>query len=168
MTHCMIPAIRQANSVILSITVKGNVFLLYSNKIKSRQPAVTCVVAGMERTLLDNGIEEELTSEICLVVAEALNNVVEHAYKYAEDGDIEIDVLLEKSMLTIEINDFGPAFDLPAVSGPTEINEQQLENLPEGGFGWKLILMLMDVVSLKRRDNRNYLTLRKKIVTASC
>ncbi len=151
---------------IFDKNVKGNEFLLYTNKIKSRQPAVTCVVAGMETSLLENGLDEELTSEICLVVAEALNNVVEHAYRYAEDGDIEIGVSLEKSLLTIEINDFGPPFNLPEASGPAEINGQELANLPEGGFGWNLILMLTDDVSLNRRNNRNYLTLRKKIALA--
>jgi serine/threonine-protein kinase RsbW len=121
----------------------------------------------MELRLLENGLDKELTSEICLVVAEALNNVVEHAYRYAEDGDIEIDVSLEKLLLTIEINDFGPQFNIPLAARPAEVNGQELANLPEGGFGWNLIMMLTDEVSLERRNNRNYLTLTKKLAIAS-
>ncbi len=143
---------------------KGNRRLLYTNKIKSRQPAVTCVVAGMEARLLDIGLDADQTSEICLVVAEALNNVVEHAYRYAEDGDIEIFVSLDGLSLTIEINDFGPEFQLPSAPDSPRVEAQDLESLPEGGFGWNLILALTDEVSLTRKKSRNYLKISKKIM----
>lgn len=137
--------------------------MLYTNRIKSRQPAVTQVVAGLEGKLLEIGLDYDQTSEVCLVVAEALNNVVEHAYRYAEDGDIEIDASLEQTTLTIYINDFGPLFELPSGLGPMEIENNELDDLPEGGFGWSLIMTLMDEVILKRKNNRNYLSLSKKI-----
>ena len=133
----------------------------YTMQIKSRQPAVTSVVADVEIQLAANGVNPDQTSEVCLVLAEALNNVVEHAYRYSEDGDIEIEVSLINQNLTINISDFGPEFTAPEPQPATDPSTEALEDLPEGGFGWRLIQMLSDEVSVKRKNNRNHLKLIK-------
>ncbi len=135
----------------------------YSTQIKSRQPAVTSVVADVEGQLCASGVNPEQTGEVCLVLAEALNNVVEHAYRYSEDGDIEVDLSLINQNLTINISDFGPEFSVPEPRPVSDPSTKAFEDLPEGGFGWRLIQMLTDEVSVRRENNRNHLQLKKHL-----
>lgn len=137
--------------------------MAYEIEIKSRQPAVTSVVAGMEIWLKNNGLDDEQTAEVCLVVAEALNNVVEHAYRYAEDGDIHINLAIEGNRLVVNIDDFGPEFSIPGAQSQADPSRQALDALPEGGFGWNLIHMLTDKVHLKRKAGRNHLQMCKTV-----
>ena len=136
--------------------------LHYKTQIKSRQPAVTKVVKSAEQSLLGAKIGEDQTGEICLVLAEALNNVVEHAYSYREDGDIDVSLDITAGRLCIRIVDFGPAFAPPKPKENVP-DLDEFEALPEGGFGWGLIQMLTEEITLERIDHRNHLTLFKTV-----
>lgn len=129
---------------------------------------MTSVVAEVEARLNATNLGGELAGEVCLILAEALNNVVEHAYRYAQDGDINIKVLLVDQWLTISINDFGPAFTIPTTKAIPSPDPKELESLPEGGFGWSLIQLLTDKITLQRINNRNHLELSKKISVPAC
>jgi len=106
------------------------------------------------------------TVEIAL--AEALNNVVEHAYPADLPGDIALDLALTAACLRCELRDQGAALPglvppdagLPSIDGPRE-------SLPEGGFGWSLIRTLTSRLSYERRDGENRLTLEFNLNTAS-
>lgn len=97
------------------------------------------------------------TAEI--VLAEALNNIVEHAYA-RHAGEIEITLLLHQNALICRIidtglpmpNDLLPAGHLAAFE-PTD-------DLPEGGFGWFLIRTLSRDLDYRRVDGRNHLSFR--------
>lgn len=96
------------------------------------------------------------TAEI--VLAEALNNVVEHAYA-ASPGEIELTVTLSGGALTCTIRDQGrpmpgalPAGTLPALAPP--------DHIPEGGFGWHLIRALSRDLHYRRQDGHNLLSFR--------
>jgi serine/threonine-protein kinase RsbW len=105
-------------------------------------------------------IDEEEIDNVSLVVAEALNNVIEHAYTYAEDGRIELYLNHQNGQLTVKIVDQGAAFD-----GPPEKKEMgdhgamDIMDLPEGGFGWFMIQTLCKEIAFVRENNRNNLTL---------
>ena len=94
-----------------------------------------------------------------IVLAEALNNIVEHAYAQ-EPGEIEVIVELCASGLTCRIMDAGlpmPGGTLPqGVLAPMPPND----DLPEGGFGWHLIRTLSEDLHYRREDGRNLLTFR--------
>lgn len=135
--------------------------MFYRVQIKSRQPAVTSVVAEVESQLQGCGLDQEQTGEVCLILAEALNNVVEHAYRYSGDGDIFVEVRLQGEKLKIVINDFGPKFSPPKPMEPRKPDLEDLEDLPEGGFGWNLIRSLTDSISLSRVHDRNHLEMTK-------
>ncbi len=92
-----------------------------------------------------------------LVLAEALNNVVEHAYaSYA--GQIEVEVRRGPGQLRFHIADKGlpmpgaepPKGHLPAVGA--------FEDLREGGFGWFLIRSLSQDLIYRREGERNLLS----------
>ena len=94
------------------------------------------------------------TAEI--VLSEALNNIVEHAYAVSK-GQIEVSVRVVRGALICTIVDQGlpmpdetlPVGRLPEV-GP-------FDDLPEGGFGWHLIRSLSTDLAYRRIDGRNEL-----------
>lgn len=110
--------------------------------------------------LRDFDLPEDRVGDIQIALAEAVNNVVEHAYKGVPTGDVRIRCNLSSEQLWIRISDAGPPFpdgELPAgeladVSGP-------LEDLPEGGFGWFLIRELTSRIHYERTDGANLLSL---------
>lgn len=131
--------------------------------ILSVQDEVTSVITQICTWLLDHGVPTEIAQELELVLAEALNNVVEHAYLYREDGEIEIAIKLTPEMMTAKIIDSGQKFDGPPPLREVDVESMSLEELPEGGFGWNLIRTLTDNVEFQRLDERNQLTLSRKL-----
>ena len=109
---------------------------------------------------LDLDIEEAGTIE--LVLAEALNNIVEHAYApVAGVGPIRIGCLHKKDGLHLRIKDEGVALpDEHVPLGKVANLNTEIEDLPEGGFGWFLIQDLAKDVRYRRIGNENELSLR--------
>lgn len=97
-----------------------------------------------------------------IVLAEALNNVVEHAYpESGSAGPINIDCRTRADGLHVRIIDDGramPGTRLPA--GNEADLAQDLQDLPEGGFGWFLILTLAQDVRYHREGDQNILNMR--------
>jgi len=98
-----------------------------------------------------------------LCLAEALNNIVEHAYEGAEGRPIYADVCLDSGSYQVTLIDEGkpmPGGKIP--EGELSFDDESLEDLPEGGFGWMLIRSEMDHVEYERRDGCNVLRLEKR------
>ncbi len=108
---------------------------------------------------------ESMDADFCgsaeIVLAEALNNIAEHAYAAAEVGKIRVTLTKSNRALAVEIVDKGialpglcpPVGQLPPLGG-------NCHSLPEGGFGWYLIRALTDCVSYTRHEGVNHLCLR--------
>jgi len=99
-----------------------------------------------------------------LCLAEALNNIVEHAYAGAIGKPIFADVAFSDNGYEVLLIDEGkpmPGGNLP--DGEFNFEVEDIENLPEGGFGWMLIRNEMDNVAYERRDGCNVLRLEKFI-----
>lgn len=92
------------------------------------------------------------TAEI--VLAEVLNNVVEHAYATLT-GDIRLQLTLSQGRLHCLIEDQGVA--MPGGEPPAGILPVA-EDLPEGGFGWHLIRVLSSGLSYQRLGQTNRLS----------
>lgn len=111
----------------------------------------------------------ETLDSLRLSVAEALNNIVEHAY----DGRIGMPIVTQVSAAParceVRLIDEGkpmPGGEIPDGSGST-FDPDDIENLPEGGFGWLLIRAEMDDVGYERREDRNFLRLTKLLEPAA-
>ena len=110
------------------------------------------------------GTNPEDADSLRLCLAEALTNIVEHAYGGVEGQPIHADVHLKPSGYQVQLTDEGrpmPGGRLPEVS--VDFDTDDFESLPENGLGWLLIRSEMDNVGYERRDGFNVLRLEKQV-----
>lgn len=101
-------------------------------------------------------LSDDVRGNVEIVLAEVLNNVVEHAYRDAP-GPICICIDHIAPVLAVSVFDQGapmPGGHLPA-GHPLPIEE--VEELPEGGFGWFLIRALTQDLRYDRAGEVNRL-----------
>lgn len=122
----------------------------------SQYAEVRRTLAELLADLRAAGIDGEDAGIIEVVMAEALNNVVEHAYREAPDGVIVLTSAVSRAGLSIALVDHGvamPGLTLPEGACPT--SDTAIEDLPEGGFGWHLIHTLTEELTYRREQNQN-------------
>ena len=99
-----------------------------------------------------------------IVMAEAINNIIEHAYQFERNQPVEVLLTEKDGHLTIAFVDEGrpmPFGQIPAEK-PNDINCSP-NDLPEGGFGWQIIRSLSDSICYSRKGGRNLLKLKLKL-----
>ena len=127
--------------------------------LQSTPLAVRRALSGLFQDDRLGGLPEDQRSTAELLLAEVLNNVVEHAYANGA-GEIEVSVTLRGGSLIFQVLDRGeelPGHALP----PGQLAEYgQHSDLPEGGFGWHMIRALAKDVDYRRQDGCNQLSFR--------
>lgn len=106
-------------------------------------------------------LNADVSGSLELVLAEVLDNIVEHAYPEGQEGPIEVSMHTRGEDIECRVKDFGRAMPneaLPAGIAP-DIPEE-LDCLPEGGFGWFLIGELAKDLTYTRRDSTNLFSFR--------
>lgn len=106
-----------------------------------------------------------LVDTMRLCMAEALNNIVEHAYEHDASHKIDIEVLLEADQFVITLTDTGnpmPNGCVPEVDLERAFEDEDLDLLPEGGFGLVVLMQELDDVRYSRRNGTNVLTMEKQ------
>lgn len=119
--------------------------------------AVRQSLGQMRRGLGPLELSDDLLGSIEIVAAEALNNIVEHAYPDTA-GIIEIEITTDEKMVNFQIVDTGlemPGGRVPV--GAIRDYPADPEQMPEGGFGWFLIHDLTAHLSYQRSGSRNIL-----------
>ena len=105
-------------------------------------------------------LSEDSLGTVELVVAEAINNIVEHAYPpTGREGPIRLAAQLYESNFHVVLIDEGrgmPDGTLPDGS-PTNVDVDRM-HLPEGGFGWFLIRTQSKDLSYERAGWENRLS----------
>ena len=101
----------------------------------------------------------DLQGQLELMLVEALNNVVEHAYleKAGNSIDIELEMVDQNALMKITDNGI-------AAPGSVLIEGSELPDitaLPEGGWGLCLIQALADNIEYHRYPSHNILILTK-------
>lgn len=132
-----------------------------SHRFNATQGAVRDTLACAVAALSGNSdIGPEEIGAIELVLAEALNNVVEHAYAGQNDGQISLNITRADTMVWLDIRDRGIGLPGESVPATQRINlDLPREDLPEGGFGWYLIQRLAQTVEYRRSSTENHLVL---------
>ena len=109
--------------------------------------------------LSKRGIAEADANDIVLVVDEACQNVIRHAYRGTEAGDIVIEMALEGPHLVIHVRDFAPEIDGITVA------PRRLDETRPGGLGTHFMREIMDEVAYLRPSDGigNLLRMTKQI-----
>lgn len=117
-------------------------------------------IAALSQRLIDQGVPMHRAGDIKIALAEAINNVVEHAYSGLEPDKVHIHCRMCKETLAVQIVDTGnPMPDNRLPDGTPPPIGAIRQDLPEGGFGWFMIHQLASKVSYERRDGANRLCL---------
>ena len=115
--------------------------------------------ALLQQFCVEHDIPIETQGHLELMLVEAVNNVVEHAYEHQADGKILIELEKTADHAEIKITDQGTA-----APGSVMIEGSKLPDankLPEGGWGLCLIQALADTIEYFRYTDHNILVLTK-------
>lgn len=121
---------------------------------------IRCLLSDLRTRLEEAGLSPETCGTVEIVLAEALNNVAEHAYPPDSPGPVHVRVVIHQEGLTCELTDAGramPGLVVPAGTPPD--TEGPSSTLPEGGFGWLLIHSLTTDLDYDHRNGHNRLSL---------
>lgn len=128
--------------------------------LRANSLAVRTALADTRVWLASRDLDETFCSTVEIAVAEALNNVVEHAYHRRHEAGFSLVVRPFGDTLFIEIRDKGhPMPDNRVPDTPPPQPGDNRATLPEGGFGWHLIRSLADTLSYRREGEENCLVL---------
>ncbi len=135
--------------------------LAIPSRLEEVRQACDFVVEAAEQA----GLDERTVYHCQMAVDEALTNIIEHGFAYNDDGsEIEITCQTGQDRFIVTIADASPAFNplLHEAPDPSE----PLDSREPGGWGIYFIRKLMDDVTYERANNRNLLTLVKRITAA--
>lgn len=138
---------------------------IISLRFPARDAEVRGALLKVDAALDRAGIEADLRHRAQIALAEACNNIVEHAYDPASDVSdpaITLDVAVDRGGLQVTLRDRGGPMPDGRLPGPDlpPIDPGDPLGLPEGGFGWPLLRSMTRALSLSRRNNQNILRFR--------
>lgn len=107
------------------------------------------------------GLPDELSMPVNLALEEIVSNVMLYAYPHDKSGQVFVEFTRDKQSVTFTVSDSGIPFD------PTKKDEVDITLTAEeraiGGLGIHLVRQLMDKISYSREEEKNVLTLIKRI-----
>jgi serine/threonine-protein kinase RsbW len=124
---------------------------------------------GTLLAFLDNSCEEarlddEAAFAVRLAGEEACSNIINHAYRGVEPGEVSVQMRCDAEQVVLVIEDRAPPF-LPE-DAPAPDLTSDWESRREGGLGWHLIRQVMDEVRHEARvGGGNRLELVKRLRT---
>lgn len=129
--------------------------------LTSHPQSVRQTLAQICTYLRECDLDEGQCLNVELVLAEALNNICEHAYAGADDGRILTAISCRGADVQCHITDKGRAMPnlTPPLGGFRDPDNFAFDELPVGGFGWGLIRAIAQDVQYERRDLENHLFL---------
>lgn len=130
-------------------TRKNN--LKTGKKIKKKQIVVKSQTTNLSKirdfvysTALDVGIGSEIIDNIILAVDEACTNIIKHAYKSFQEGEIIVKLEYSDKKFTVIIKDYGTPFSPDTIPDPDLQKYYRQHRV--GGLGMYLMKSLMDEV----------------------
>jgi serine/threonine-protein kinase RsbW len=104
---------------------------------------------------LGSDAAEDRVYQLQLAVSELATNIVVHAYRDVDAGEIELRGAGGDGRVTLEFWDTGKAYTMKPPALP------ELERLAEGGYGSFIIQQCVDTVTYERDGERNHWRLEK-------
>ncbi len=105
------------------------------------------------------GCCDELADKLVIALNEACMNVIQHAYKFEDSGEIILEILNNDSQIMFRLTDGAELIDLD------KVNPRDLEDVRPGGLGVHFIREIMDDCDMGHlQDGKgNYLEMTKTI-----
>lgn len=133
--------------------------LLLKCNFESTYENVSRHLEHVKCALDQNGVKTTCQEDVLIVLAEVLNNIVEHGYAEAADGEISLKVNLNKDSVRISTRDYGPPIPTNTLTASRLPDHgETLEDFAEGGFGWFMIHSLTHDMNYERMSGANLLT----------
>jgi len=135
--------------------------IIESLKFKASACQLKKVRHTVQNIVLDLGFGSECQQKIILALDEAMTNVIRHAYKDIEDGEIELDINRQNNTLVFYLRDFAPeVFD-------SDIKPRCLDKLLPGQMGINFIDSVMDSweFATPKDGYGNLLIMKKEIIS---
>jgi len=129
--------------------------LLLQLCLPALDPVTPEILSRIQMALV--GTRAETAQEnLWIVVAEALNNIAEHAYPTYGLGAVALRLELTDSVLRVTLVDWGVALPFGRVTDGTAPDPSDLS---EGGYGWLLIRALVRDIGYLRERGQNRLSI---------
>ena len=138
------------------VTPPGFVF---RSRLQTSQEPVSTLLNEIAHWMAQIGALDNKITNVQIVLAEVLNNVIEHGFESENSGTVEIEIKVFDDSLVIQVSDNGMEFTPPNITQTPLQDITDIDGLPEGGFGWFLIHEITSSFEFYRMDNKNYLTL---------
>jgi serine/threonine-protein kinase RsbW len=133
-----------------------------SLRFASGHGLATRAVSDIAAFLRRSGFLPGQVDDASIALAEALNNIEEHAYSGRREQPVWVEIDARGNRVRCRIEDCGaplPGGVLPGGRLPPA-DPCAHDDLPEGGFGWALLRRLTRDLAYQRHDDRNRLTFR--------
>ncbi|MDR0508182.1 MAG: ATP-binding protein [Dysgonamonadaceae bacterium] len=132
-----------------------------SIQIKNEIQQLTLLNEFITQVIIENCIDPTIGIHLKLAIEEVVVNSIFYAYPEESGRDIFIRLNCEPEKLTVIITDYGIAFNPTDEKAPNIT--LPLEQRPVGGLGIFLTKKLMTTVAYHRDNDKNVLTLIKKL-----
>lgn len=135
--------------------------------VESSDTAVRTALTELLRGLAPLKLDVDDAGTVELVMAEALNNIVEHAYPEGDPpGPIKVSCKHAADGLHLLVVDRGRTMPDGQVPDGAEVDlSVNFLDMPEGGFGWFLIKDLASDIRYERVNWENRLMFRLAVAT---
>ena len=135
----------------------------YSFKLKSNLSELDNLCQNLETFGKKIGLSKKLIFEINLALDELFTNIISYGFKDEDEHIIKVTLSPQNEELFLSIEDDGVPFN--PIEFETEDVACSVENCKIGGLGIHIIRKLMDDICYRRCDDKNILTMKKKITT---
>ena len=126
-------------------------------------PSSTRYLEDVRRFVADHALKADLpenaVEEFKIAVDEACTNVIKHAYKGNEAGQVDVAVIVEPDRFTVRIRDEGESFNQAQYEEPNVL--EAVHRRRAGGLGVHIMRRLMDRVEYRTRGRVNEVQLTK-------
>lgn len=132
---------------------------LFELSFPSKAERLCLVRALVKRSAEFAGCSNELTDKLVIALNEACMNVIQHAYKFDDSGEIILEILNNEAEIEFRLTDSADLIDLD------KVQPRDLDDVRPGGLGVHFMREIMDECNMGHLENGegNYLVMKKSI-----